>query len=214
MLKLAAFDLDKTLLASNSSYEFCRHLYKCKIISFKQLLCCAAYRIGHELSFLSIEELHDKVFKKILLGLPLTTLKKQVPSFLENFLFSSLYLPTVAELFKAQKRGDYTVILSNSPDFLVEPIAQFFQVDEWGATKYTVDKDRRLCKIAKLMEGRNKAAYLLELAIHFQISKDAITAYSDSYHDLPFLLEAGCPIAVNPDRKLLKIARLRKWSVI
>ncbi len=214
MLKLAVFDLDKTLLTSNSSYAFCKHLYKHRIISLYQLLCSVSYKIRHELSLLSIEELHHKVFNKILVGRSLATLKKHATLFLEAYLFSSLYLPTLKELFKAQERGDYTVILSNSPDFLVEPVAHFFQVDEWGATKYAVDKDGRLCKIAKLMEGRNKAAYLSELALRFQLSKEDITAYSDSYHDLPFLLEAGCPVVVNPDRKLLKVARLRKWSVI
>lgn len=148
------------------------------------------------------------------MGKQLPFLKKHVRIFLDTFLSSSLYLPALIALFEAQKRGDYTVILSNSPDFLVEPLAQFFQVDEWGSTQYTVDKEHRLCKIAKLMEGMNKAVYLSELARHFQLSKESITAYSDSYHDLPFLLEAGCPVAVNPDRKLLKIAHLRNWSVI
>jgi HAD superfamily hydrolase (TIGR01490 family) len=214
MLKLAVFDLDKTLLASNSSYEFCKYLYHQRIISLTQLLYSLNYKVRHELFSLSLEDFHHKVFNKVLLGMPLDVLKKKVPGFLETFLFSSLYLPTLSALFAAQKRGGYTVILSNSPDFLVEPIAHFFQVDEWESTKYTVDKDKRLCKIAKLMEGRNKAAYLAELAGRFQISKENITAYSDSYHDLPFLLEAGCPVAVNPDRKLLKVARLRNWSVI
>lgn len=214
MPKLAVFDLDKTLLASNSSYKFCQYLYRHKVISFWQLLLSLNYKIQYEISFLTLEEFHHKVFNSILLGMPLISLKKKVPAFLETFLSSSLYLPAVSELFSAQKRGDYTVILSNSPDFLVEHLAHFFQVDEWASTKYLVDKDFCLCKIAKLMEGRNKAAYVSELSRRFQISKDNITIYSDSYHDLLFLLEAGCPVAVNPDRRLLKVARLRKWSVI
>lgn len=214
MPKLAVFDLDKTLLVSNSSYEFCHYLYRHKVISLWQLLLSLNYKIRHKLSFLTLEEFHHKVFNGILQGMSLISFKKKVPDFLESFLSSSLYLPAVSELFSAQKRGDYTVILSNSPDFLVEHLAHFFQVDEWASTKYLVDKDFRLCKIAKLMEGRNKASYVSELKRRFQIPKENIAVYSDSYHDLPFLLEAGCPVAVNPDRKLLKVARLRKWSVI
>ena len=42
----------------------------------------------------------------------------------------------------------------------------------------------------------------------------ASTAYSDSYSDVPFLEAVGHPVAVNPDRRLKKIARLRGWPTL
>src|SRR5438552_3125234 len=39
-------------------------------------------------------------------------------------------------------------------------------------------------------------------------------AYSDSVNDLPMLELVGNPVAMNPDRKLLVIARKRGWQVL
>jgi hypothetical protein len=38
-------------------------------------------------------------------------------------------------------------------------------------------------------------------------------AYSDSATDVPMLAAVGHPVAVNPDRELLRVARERGWAV-
>ena len=38
-------------------------------------------------------------------------------------------------------------------------------------------------------------------------------AYSDSATDIPMLEAVGHPVAVNPDRELLKLARERSWEI-
>ena len=40
------------------------------------------------------------------------------------------------------------------------------------------------------------------------------TAYSDSHTDLPFLEVVGHPVAVNPDRRLRRIAQERGWPIL
>jgi phosphoserine phosphatase len=41
-----------------------------------------------------------------------------------------------------------------------------------------------------------------------------MVVYIDSHDDIPLLLEAGEAVAVNPDRKLAKMAKLNKWRII
>ena len=53
-----------------------------------------------------------------------------------------------------------------------------------------------------------------ELAAAEELDLDASTAYSDSYSDVPFLEAVGHPVAVNPDRRLRRIARLRGWPTV
>ncbi len=62
--------------------------------------------------------------------------------------------------------------------------------------------------------GEGKAQAVRELAQADQLDLAASTAYSDSYSDVPFLEAVGHPVAVNPDRRLRKIARLRGWPTI
>ncbi len=42
---------------------------------------------------------------------------------------------------------------------------------------------------------------------------DKVTFFSDSITDLPLLSKVDVPIAVNPDRRLLRAARARGWQV-
>lgn len=160
---------------------------------------------------MTLHQLHEAVFGRILKGLSMDRVEKHIEGFLKLLHF---YRPACEELKAAQSRGEYTVILSGSPSFLVEPLAKFLKVDEWKSTMYGVDKDRVLCNIAILMEGTAKAQFLSEATKRLGINAEDVTAYSDSHTDLPLLMAVGKPVAVNPDRKLRKFAKLHKWSVI
>jgi phosphoserine phosphatase len=64
------------------------------------------------------------------------------------------------------------------------------------------------------MQGEEKASCVKEVAERLCIAKEKITAYSDSFLDLPLLLAAGRPIAVNPDRKLRRFSEEQKWPIL
>jgi len=104
--------------------------------------------------------------------------------------------------------------MSSSPDFIVKKFAAYFKIDRWEATSYDVDKENRLCKIAKLVVGTQKERCLLELQQELGIPKNEVIVYTDSDDDIPLLLQAGEAIAVNPNRKLKKAALLHNWRII
>lgn len=212
--RLVIFDLDKTLVKANTSFAFCTYLYRKKVLSLRRMVLALLYSVKYHLLDLSLEELHKQVFKGMLKGFSLDVLEKEALSFLPSFIKKSLYFPAISALRLAQQLGHYTVILSNSPTFLVGPLAKFFGVNEWGATIYQVDKDRCLCNIAELMEGTKKAGVALKIANRLGLSRESITIYTDSYHDLPLLFEGGESVAVNPDSKLLQVAKQHQWRVI
>jgi hypothetical protein len=54
---------------------------------------------------------------------------------------------------------------------------------------------------------------MAEVAAAEGIDLAASYAYSDSYTDAPMLEAVGHPVAVNPDRVLLKLAREKGWEV-
>jgi HAD superfamily phosphoserine phosphatase-like hydrolase len=123
-------------------------------------------------------------------------------------------MPAVACLRLAQHLGHYTVILSNSPSFLVSAVAKFLGVNDWRATEYATDNQLRLTGISTVMQGEEKASFVKQLSKKFGIDRNDVTAYSDSILDLPFLLSAGKPIAVNPDKKLRRLSIEKNWNVI
>jgi HAD superfamily hydrolase (TIGR01490 family) len=213
-VKLAIFDLDRTIVADNSSLDFCHYLVKKHVLPFSSLIYSFFYYIKHLFFGVNLSDLHNKIFEHSLRGMSLEKLEENVGPFLEEYLFSQIYPPALAELRLAQHLGHYTLILSSSPSFLVEKIAQLLGVNEWRATQYAVDKEKKLCHITSIMQGKDKAFYAQEVASKLSIGKQQITAYSDSFLDLPLLLAAGSPIAVNPDRKLRRFSEANKWPIL
>ena len=211
---LTVFDLDRTIVADNCSLDFCRYLVSKNILPSSSLIYSLFYYIKHLFFGMSLSDLHDRVFEHLLRGKSLEQLEVNVEPFLQEYLFPQIYPPVLAELRLAQHLGYYTLILSNSPSFLVEKIALILGVNEWRATQYAVDKERKLCHITSIMQGEEKASCVQEIAGKLSIGKEQITAYSDSFLDLPLLLSAGTPIAVNPDRKLRRFSQQHQWSIL
>jgi phosphoserine phosphatase len=117
-------------------------------------------------------------------------------------------------LNEAKEKGYYTAILSSSPSFLVEKITAMLGVDTWDATVYQMDKLNRFSTIHHIMEGSQKAQSLFKLMEELQIVKENVTAYTDSYLDLPLLKAVGNPIGVNPDRRLKAHCLRHQWPII
>lgn len=121
--------------------------------------------------------------------------------------------PVVDEYTNAKDLGHYTVLLSSSPDFIVSEIAKRMRFHAWAGTEYTLCENQEITGIGLLMEGEQKAAYVLNLMEDLKITKNHVTAYSDSHLDIPLLETAGNPIVVNPDRKLRKVSVSRGWRI-
>jgi HAD superfamily hydrolase (TIGR01490 family) len=212
--RLVVFDLDHTLMKVNTSYCFVKTLYRQGILSMGILLRAALIKLRFYTSSMTLEGVHNLVFDRMLKGFSLETLEKNLDTLMNRLLPGQLYLPAYQELARAQNQGDYTALLSSSPDFLVRRFASYFGIDSAEGTVYGIDRKRCLCKIARLMVGTQKRGCLLALQKQLGIPREHVVVYSDSHDDIPLLMEAGEAVAVNPDRKLAKFARQQSWRVI
>jgi len=68
--------------------------------------------------------------------------------------------------------------------------------------------------IGAAMFGEAKAIAISELALAQNISLAQCSAYGDSSLDRWMLAAVGHPFAVNPTRRLRRIARLRGWQML
>jgi HAD superfamily hydrolase (TIGR01490 family) len=212
--EISAFDLDYTLIQGNSSASFCKYLYQQGAIPFSTIVHSILYSLRHRFFGMTLSELHESVFDKLLRGKPLETLEKYVDKFVHEYLQESLYMPAVVRLRRAQQLGHYTMILSNAPSFLVKRFAKALGVNSYHATEYATDENNCFQKIKQILEGKDKAQLLKEVAKKLGIFLEHITSYSDSVLDIEFLEAAGNPIAVNPDKKLRAISLKNDWSII
>jgi HAD superfamily phosphoserine phosphatase-like hydrolase len=214
MVQIVAFDLDRTLFRGNSSFQFASYLYERNLLSLRKFLFIYLLTIGHLVGFLSIQKVHQLAFDHIFKGLPEPLVKEWVGQFLESHFDQLVYTPAVNKLKEAQAAEHLTIILSSSPEFLVEPIAMRFKCKLWYSTKYGVDKDLRFCNILQLMQGEEKARIIKQICLQHGSLKEEVTAFSDSHLDLPFLLAAGNAIGVNPNIKLRFYCHRYGWPII
>ncbi|MDE3045560.1 MAG: HAD-IB family hydrolase [Verrucomicrobiota bacterium] len=206
---LHIFDLDRTLFRKNGSFAFYHFLLKKGILPWSTLIRCIPLLFRS----LDLTFLHREVFRRVLKGVPLSHLEEVVEPFLDQSM-DRLLSPFVYRcLQKAKKRGAVVALLSSSPHFLVSRIAKRLRIQRWAGTEYAVDKEGKLCDIATLITGRTKLCIAKQWAAECGLSSHQSAAYSDSNDDLPLLEWVGHPIAVQPDRQLLAVARERRWLV-
>ncbi len=211
---VSIFDLDHTLLKVNVSYRFGIYLYRKKVLPMLTMLYLLLFYCCHQLRLISTTYLYQQASSHLFTGKSYKKITSLVHSYLEDE-WNQLPNPSVvSKLREAQARGDYTVILSSSPSFLVKNIANRFDVHAWGATEYSVLNNDTLGEVTTTMHGKDKAIYVEKLIQQLGVSKKNITAYTDSHLDLPFLEAVGHPVGVNPDRRLRKVCEENQWQVI
>ena len=124
--------------------------------------------------------------------------------------------PEVRRLIKELQGRDRQVVLATSSlDLIVQPLAEELGIREVIATTLEFAEDRCTGRFAEgpLLKERKK-----EKVYEFIRSREAewqeCSFYSDSVYDLSLLESVADPVAVNPDRRLRRIASRRGWRVL
>ncbi len=208
------FDLDHTLLHANCSFHFGMYLYKKKILRASSMFFLVWNYFLHKIGYIGIQGIHEKSFQALFLGDTIHNFKALVDQFVSSS-YDDLINPKIIKILSDVKRnGAYTVILSSSPDFLVEAFAKRLSVDAWQGSVYRTDATGAFVDIEYVFVGDEKSKYVKSISESFLLPIENTTAYSDSHADLPFLESVGCPVAVNPTRTLRRHATRCAWRVI
>lgn len=210
---ISAFDLDHTLFTANCSFRFGIYLYRQRVFTtFMMIYLLGCYGL-HKAGLLSLSKVHKVIFDKFFHQRDLDIIEEHAGTFLNEHTNKLLNPHVVQRLQKAKQNGHRTYLISSSPQFLVKPIAKFFGIDEWYATRYHVDVSNKFCAVEEI-NGSDKAQFLISEAKKLNIPLSQVTAYSDSHLDLPMLEIVGTVVGVNPDRILRKICQKNKWEIL
>jgi fatty acyl-CoA reductase len=133
----------------------------------------------------------------------------------DRILMANMY-PRAIEMLEANREaGLEPVLVTGSPDFIVAPLAERLGIEAFAANRLVYSRGLATGRLRDpVMAGEAKAAWCAEHAAAKRISLRASWGYADSHYDLPFLAAIGHPVAVNPNRRLLAIARSRQWPVV
>jgi HAD superfamily hydrolase (TIGR01490 family) len=125
-----------------------------------------------------------------------------------------VYTEAVELIESHQEAGRRVYLVSASPEEIVMPLARHLRVDAAIASRAKIDAEGRYTgEVEFYAAGEHKVAAIREEAERYDLDLDGSFAYSDSVTDLPMLETVGHPVAVNPDRTLLKEATSRGWEI-
>ena len=217
-MNLALFDLDNTLLAGDSDFEWAQflieqHVLDREVYEARNLEFYEQYKAGT----LNIHEFLDFQLK------PLSRHpRRQLNAWHSEFMakkIAQLIAPGARKLIEQHiLNGDLCVIITATNSFVTAPIARALGISHLIATEpeqkdgeFTGQVSGTPCfregKIARLeswLDERN-LTWLSFLESWF---------YSDSLNDLPLLIKVTHPVAVDPDPTLRNHAEKNNWPII
>lgn len=217
-MRLALFDLDNTLLAGDSDYEWGQFLVDEGVLERESYE--AQNRAYFEQYVAGTLDIHEY------LGFALRPLAQHSPPDLARWharFMQSRILPMIGATARGLvrrhlDRGDLCAVITATNSFVTAPIAREFGVLNLIATEPESRDGRFTGRVAGTACFREGKVRRLEqwLAAQGHKVKDFSEScfYSDSHNDLPLLELVTRPVAVDPDDELLQAARRRNWEVI
>ncbi len=217
-MQLALFDLDNTLLAGDSDFEWGQFLIGQGVLDRElHLARNLQFYEDYKAGTLDIHAFLDFQLK------PLSThTRKQLDAWHALYMKQKvrpMMTPKARALVdKHRADGDLMVIITATNSFVTGPIAREFGVDHLIGT---VPEEKNgqftggVTGVPSFKEG--KVARLEQwLAERGQKLEDFETSwfYSDSHNDLPLMKMVKRPVAVNPDPQLKAHAEENGWPII
>ena len=216
MQAAAFFDLDRTLIRRSSVLALAPSFRARGLISRTDLAKSVFWQVLFVLRGASAERvrLAAEDGMSMLAGFSVAEMQQLVGDAMEPVLRPLVYAEPRRLVQRHRERGEKVYVVSATLQEIVEHIADDLGFDgAIGSTCEIVD-GVYTGKSLRGAHGEGKAEALRDLAVAQELDLEASTAYSDSYTDVPFLEAVGFPVAVNPDRRLRRIARLRGWPTL
>jgi HAD superfamily hydrolase (TIGR01490 family) len=204
----AFFDIDGTLFRNSLMIEHFKKLIKYEVIN-------PSIWYGHlkdsysewEKRYGDFDDYMDElveVYVKELKGINKAYIEF-IASQVININWDKVYRYTRSRIRWHKEQGHMIFFISGAPDFLVEKMADKYQVTAYKATDYIVDENNNFTgEVIRMWDSENKQKAISQLVNRFTVDLDSSYSYGDTTGDLSMLKIVGHPVAVNPIRKLLR----------
>lgn len=216
MLKrpLVFFDVDDTLVNGQTQKILGKYLYKNGKVSIafviKILFYFLMWRIGIVKNVVPIR----KEAYKIIGGWEVSEVEKLLRECFSKEIRARIFPQALDLIKKHQMKGHEVILISGSIDCLLRIIKEYIGIKFVIATVLKVENDRYTGEVmGPVIHGESKVSAILNFISEHDYSLEESYAYSDDVSDLPLLQLAQNPVAVNPNKKLRKIAQLEGWPI-
>jgi HAD superfamily hydrolase (TIGR01490 family) len=115
-----------------------------------------------------------------------------------------VYMYTRNRISWHKEQGHSVIFISGSPDYLVQKMAQRYEIADCMGTRYIVDDEGRYTgEVEQMWDAKSKSGAIDYFVRKYDIDLPQSYAYGDTMGDLSMLQLVGNPVAINPTRELL-----------
>ncbi|GEN29740.1 phosphoserine phosphatase [Halovibrio variabilis] len=214
-MSLAIFDLDNTLLSTDSDHAWGEFLLEQGAVD------PATYREANErfMADYNAGTLDMADFLAVALKPLADNTPEQLAAWHQQFMVSKIepnILPKAEELLaRHRSKGDTLLIITATNRFITAPIAERLGVDHLIAVNPEVKDGHYTGGVSGVPSYREGKVTRLEQWLEGQdLTMEDAWFYSDSHNDLPLLEIVEHPVAVDPDATLRKVAEERHWRIM
>ncbi len=213
--RAAVFDVDYTVLSSNSASLFVKFLRQEGMVGMGTIGLTLYYLLRYKLNLLDFERLADKQVAKFR-GMEEQEMIDMCERWFRDMVVDYIYPEAVDLINRHKSEGDRLALLTAATVYLGAPLARHLGIEHCLCNRLEVDENRRFTGrlVRPVSYGAGKIHLAEKFAQETGADLDRSYYYSDSITDLPVLEKFGHPVVANPDPLLRKEARKRGWPVI
>jgi len=208
----ALFDVDRTLLRTDSATLYLRQQRARGEAGMRDVLRLAFWLLEYTFGVVDAPAVARRV-----LGRYAGRSEAELAASFEEW-FPRYALPELSSrgrevVARHLARGDLVALLSGAPRYALDPLARELGIEHVIATEVETDRGRLTGRVLGLCYGSAKVEFAARLLGAHGSSFESSTFYSDSITDRPMFERVACPVAVNPDLRLRRLAGQRGWPV-
>ena len=213
---VAFFDVDGTILKSTIVHYYI-WMRSAKLPRPLRPIWLVAFlpKIGYYLILDKISRTRfNQVFYRNYRGMNAAEIKALSTEMFETYLRPKIFSEAVSEIQERKQQDMAIVLVTGSLDFIVQPLADYLDVDVVLAPQLREDSGRFTGELTTApLIGEQKAEVIQTFAEQHDISLKDSYAYGDSQSDLPMLECVGNPVVVNPGKALRQKALASGWEM-
>lgn len=212
MTVAAFFDMDNTLLRVETGMSWVKFLRRRGELPRQMLLKAVYWSTLYKLAVLDMET----VFSRLAWDLRGDSEADMIAKC--DVWYRSDVEPQIAPAARVaverhRQAGHVVVLATGSTQYAAGPVARGVGIEHVLSSVLEVEDGAFTGRARALCFGRHKVDLAEAWAAEHGVDLARSYFYSDSYNDRPMLERVGTAVAVNPDARLLRLARRRGWPV-
>jgi HAD superfamily hydrolase (TIGR01490 family) len=211
---IAFFDLDRTILNTNSGNILIKRAYRHKHLRLKDILKGLYFASLYRLNLRDPQKIIDSLAGWVK-GVSVDAMYKLTREIFNDYLIYAIHSEVQSEIEFHKANGGKIVMLSSAIFPLASLFSEHLHMDDILCSRlesidgiYTGRPEGKLCF------REEKLNQLLEYCESHHVKPLDSWYYADSIADFPALKAVGFPVCINPDRKLRKSAEIRDWKIL